>query len=147
MTGTICTGDLFILHVYDKRYAGAAWMVAILAVGLWHTLLYSTLSPAILALQKSHYNAIADMRRTAQRCSCFFRLDSTCTASSARLRLSRRAIFRSTSSTCCKCARRERIYVGLQDLWTTGAFLGILIAGLAIRHVAGLSLPFPTIRY
>ena len=37
LTGTICTGDLFILHVYDKRYAGAAWMVAILAVGLWHT--------------------------------------------------------------------------------------------------------------
>ena len=54
----ICTGDFFIRAVYDKRYHDAAWMIGILTLGLWHTLLYSTTSPAILSLQKSHYNAI-----------------------------------------------------------------------------------------
>jgi O-antigen/teichoic acid export membrane protein len=53
------TGDVFIHHVYTKPYQDAAWMIGILAVGLWHTLLYSTVSPAVFALQKSHYNAFA----------------------------------------------------------------------------------------
>jgi O-antigen/teichoic acid export membrane protein len=55
----VLTGDVFIRHLYTKPYQGAAWMVGILAIGLWHTLLYSTVSPAIFALQKSHYNALA----------------------------------------------------------------------------------------
>jgi O-antigen/teichoic acid export membrane protein len=57
--GVVLTGDVFIHHVYTKPYQGAAWMIGILAIGLWHTLLYSTVSPAVFALQKSHYNAFA----------------------------------------------------------------------------------------
>jgi O-antigen/teichoic acid export membrane protein len=57
----ICTGDQVVLHLYDHRYRAAAWMVVVLAAGLWHTMLYSTLSPAILALSKAHYNAIANL--------------------------------------------------------------------------------------
>lgn len=52
-------GDFFIVRIYPKPYHGAAWMVGILAIGLWHTLLYSTISPAILSLRKAHYNAFA----------------------------------------------------------------------------------------
>ncbi len=59
LVAVVCFGDVFIVHVFDKRYHEAAWMVAIFAVGLWHTMLYSTISPAIMALQKSHYNAVA----------------------------------------------------------------------------------------
>lgn len=57
----VCAGDQAVLHLYDHRYRGAAWMVGVLAVGLWHTMLYSTLSPAILALSTSHYNAAANL--------------------------------------------------------------------------------------
>ncbi len=57
----ICVGDQLVLHLYDHRYRAAAWMVGVLALGLWHTMLYSTLSPAILALSKAHYNAIANL--------------------------------------------------------------------------------------
>ena len=57
----VCTGDQLVLHFYDHRYRAAAWMVGMLAVGLWHTMLYSTLSPAILALSKAHYNAVANI--------------------------------------------------------------------------------------
>jgi O-antigen/teichoic acid export membrane protein len=58
IVAVISTGDLFILHFYTKPYHAAAWMIGILAIGLWHTLLYSTVSPAILSLQKAHYNAL-----------------------------------------------------------------------------------------
>ena len=57
----ICTGDQVVLHLYDQRYRDAAWMVGVLAAGLWHTMLYSTVSPAILALSKAHYNAAANL--------------------------------------------------------------------------------------
>ena len=57
----VCTGDQLVLHLYDPRYRAAAWMVGVLALGLWHTMLYSTLSPAILALSKAHYNALANL--------------------------------------------------------------------------------------
>ncbi len=50
-------GDLFISVLYDNRYADARWMMPILAVGLWHTLLYSTMSPALLAIGKPIYGS------------------------------------------------------------------------------------------
>ncbi len=48
--------DLFLLHVYDKRYHDAAWIVPILALGLWHTILYSTSSPCLTMFGKLSYN-------------------------------------------------------------------------------------------
>ena len=145
LTGTICTGDLFILKVYDKRYAGAAWMVAVLALGLWHTLLYSTLSPAIIALQKSHYNAVA----YAAYCVALF----TFLPLGFHLYGTVGAVVAVAASDFpvyviyLWSARRERLYVGLQDVWTTGAFLAILCFGLFLRHLAGVPLPFPTMRF
>jgi O-antigen/teichoic acid export membrane protein len=145
LTITICTGDLFILHVYDHRYSGAAWMVAVLAAGLWHTLLYSTLSPAIMALQKSHYNAVA---YAAYCVSLFIMLPvgfhyygivgATIGVAASDLPVYIIYLF---------SARREGIHVWRQDLWVTCAFFGILAAGLALRHLTGTPLPFPTRLY
>jgi O-antigen/teichoic acid export membrane protein len=52
------SGDLFMLHIYDHRYHDASWMVPILALGLWHTVLYSTTNSCLLALGKPQYNAL-----------------------------------------------------------------------------------------
>ena len=49
-------GDVVRL-VYKPAYHDAAWMVPILAAGLWHTLLYQTTSPVLFSLGKSKYNA------------------------------------------------------------------------------------------
>lgn len=51
-------GGLLIVHLYDHRYREAAWMVPILVLGLWNTLLYQTIDPALYALGKPKYNAI-----------------------------------------------------------------------------------------
>lgn len=53
-------GHLIITHLYDRRYQDAAWMIPILALGLWHTLLYQTTAPVLFSLGKPRYNAIGN---------------------------------------------------------------------------------------
>jgi O-antigen/teichoic acid export membrane protein len=49
-------GDRLIFTLYKSNYHEAGWMVPIIALGIWHTGLYATTSPALLALGKSQYN-------------------------------------------------------------------------------------------
>jgi O-antigen/teichoic acid export membrane protein len=54
-------GDVLVRLLYKPLYANdASWMVPILAIGLWHTLMYMTTSPVLLALGKSKYNAVGN---------------------------------------------------------------------------------------
>jgi O-antigen/teichoic acid export membrane protein len=53
-------GNLLIKHLYDYRYREAAWMIPILALGLWQTLLYQTTMPVLFSLGKTKYNAIGN---------------------------------------------------------------------------------------
>ncbi len=50
-------GGFIITLLYPTRYGAAVWMIPVLALGLWHTLLYNTTSPALLALGISTWNA------------------------------------------------------------------------------------------
>ena len=50
-------GGYLVAHIYDSRYHEASWMVPVLALGLWHTLLYASTMPALLSLGKSQYQA------------------------------------------------------------------------------------------
>jgi O-antigen/teichoic acid export membrane protein len=51
----ITFGDQFMIHIYDSRYHAASWMIPILALGLWHTLLYSTTNACLWAVGKPQY--------------------------------------------------------------------------------------------
>jgi O-antigen/teichoic acid export membrane protein len=51
----ICFGDLLISLLYDDRYFDATWILPILAAGLWHTLLYNTMSQSLIAIGKPTY--------------------------------------------------------------------------------------------
>jgi O-antigen/teichoic acid export membrane protein len=53
-------GGWVVVKAYPAKYADARWMVPILAVGLWHTLMYQTLGPVLLSLGKSKYGAIGN---------------------------------------------------------------------------------------
>lgn len=48
--------DIFLRHIYDSRYRDGAWMAPVLALGLWHTILYSTTGPCLVTLGKLRYN-------------------------------------------------------------------------------------------
>ncbi len=53
-------GNLLILKLYRPIYHEGAWMIPILSLGLWDTLLYQTVAPVLLSLGKPRYNAFGN---------------------------------------------------------------------------------------
>lgn len=56
-------GDFIIVKLYDDRYSQASWMLPLLAIGIWPAVLYNTASPALIALGKPVYSAIANFSK------------------------------------------------------------------------------------
>jgi len=136
----VCTGDQLVLHLYDRRYHDAAWMVGILAIGLWHTTLYSTISPAILALSKAHYNAGANLAY----CICLFTLIPLgfhffgILGAVAAVAVGDLPVY----FVVLYAAYREKVGTFLQDVLMTVAFVLTLTAALALRAALGFGQPF-----
>jgi O-antigen/teichoic acid export membrane protein len=136
----VCTGDQLVLHLYDHRYRAAAWMVSVLALGLWHTILYSTLSPAILALSKAHYNAIANLAY----CISLFTLIPLgfhyygILGAVVAVAIGDLPVY----FVVLYSAYRQRIGTLLQDALMTVAFVMTLAGALALRAALGLGQPF-----
>ncbi|ADW68902.1 oligosaccharide flippase family protein [Granulicella tundricola] len=57
LAAMIVWGNLLILKLYPVRYHEGAWIIPVLAAGLWHTMLYNTTRPVLFSLGKSSYNA------------------------------------------------------------------------------------------
>ena len=55
-----CFGDIVILQLYDERYKPAAWMLPILALGLWPLLLCTTIDRFLMAIGKPGYLAFGN---------------------------------------------------------------------------------------
>lgn len=55
-----CFGDLVILSLYDSRYEAAAWMLPIIAIGLWPLLLCTTIDRFLVAIGKPSYLAFGN---------------------------------------------------------------------------------------
>lgn len=51
--------DLLIHAVYDDRCHAAGWMASVLMFGAWWNVLSGTLGPALLAIDRPRYNALA----------------------------------------------------------------------------------------
>jgi O-antigen/teichoic acid export membrane protein len=136
----ICTGDQLVLHLYDHRYRAAAWMVGVLAVGLWHTMLYSTISPAILALSKAHYNAGANLAY----CICLFTLIPLGFHFFGMLGAVAAVAFGDLPVyfVVLYAAYRERVGTFLQDALMTAAFVVTLTGALVLRAALGFGQPF-----
>jgi O-antigen/teichoic acid export membrane protein len=136
----ICTGDQLVFHLYDHRYRAAAWMVGVLAAGLWHTTLYSTLSPAILALSKAHYNATANLLYCISLFTLiplgfhYYGIVGAVTA----VAVGDLPIYFVVLYAAC----REKIDTLLQDALMTVAFVVTLACALALRFALGFGQPF-----
>jgi O-antigen/teichoic acid export membrane protein len=55
--GLTSFGDLLILALYDERYVQAAWMLPILALGIWPNLLFETVRQILMAIGLPKYEA------------------------------------------------------------------------------------------
>ncbi|UZQ55930.1 oligosaccharide flippase family protein [Trichothermofontia sichuanensis B231] len=56
-------GDLVIKFLYPDNFSQAAWMLPLLALGLWPNVLVNTTSPTLLALGKSGYYAVSSFAK------------------------------------------------------------------------------------
>lgn len=61
-------GDQLILRLYDDRYLAAAWMMPILALGIWHTTLHNLMGSCLLAVGKSQYGAQGNLLTFVNLC-------------------------------------------------------------------------------
>lgn len=59
----ISIGDLLVLTLYDDRYRDAAWMLPILAIGIWPRLLCSTIDSSLIAIGKAQYTTFGNLSR------------------------------------------------------------------------------------
>ena len=132
-------GDLLVSTLYDQRYANAAWMMPIISLGIWPTILTQTIDPSLFAIGKPRYVAF----------SCFFSflylaigiplgfsLMSTAGAIIA-VPLSNLPYY----GVMTYGLWRERLACIGQDIKATLLFLLLLAAILGCRYAAGFGLP------
>lgn len=132
-------GGYLVTVMYDSRYHAASWMVPILGLGLWHTLLYATTMPALLSLGKSKYQAIGNgfycivvLAAIPLGFHFFGMLGAVVAVAAGDLP------FYIVSVTG---ASRECVSTWRQDLQATGIFLSFLAMGLGLRIlIAGVHL-------
>lgn len=126
-------GGLLVTIMYDRRYHAATWMVPILALGLWHTLMYATTMPTLFSLGKSKYSALGNGLWCAMMVTSipvgfhfFGMLGAVVAVAAGDLPL----YFVTAAG-----ANREGVSTWRQDLLVTGIFVAMLGIGLAIRTV------------
>jgi len=59
----VCFGDYLINFMYDDRYQAAGWMVTILTLGSWVSILYLTGEPCLFGIGKPSYGAQSKILR------------------------------------------------------------------------------------
>jgi O-antigen/teichoic acid export membrane protein len=144
LVAVISTSDQLIKHVYDKRYHQAAWMVAVLGCGLWHTLMAATITPVLLSIQKAYYHSIA------MACYCLtlflllpfgFHYWGMLGAVTAVAVSDLPVYIVSTIG-----MMREGLSFIRQDIKLTSLFLLLLALAMLLRHSLGLTMPFQPVR-
>jgi O-antigen/teichoic acid export membrane protein len=136
----VVAGGPLVVSLYDSRYQAAQWIVPVLALGLWHTLLYNTTSNVLFAMGKPTYNAIG----TALFCAAMY-LVLPVAFHFAGLRgavISIAAGDLPLYFTLSIGASRQKMGFWLQDAIATVCFVALLFVGVAIRSSFGFHSAF-----
>ncbi len=136
-------GDLIIGTLYDNRYAQATWMMPILCCGIWFSLLFYTISPALLAIGKPLYSAQSNLAR-------FVMIGVVLPLAFFRFGILGAIIVISLSDLPLYIVNlyglwREKLSCIRQDMQVTALFVGILSLFIFIRNYLGFGLPIDNI--
>ncbi|KAF3886336.1 MULTISPECIES: oligosaccharide flippase family protein [Nostocales] len=143
LASLVTVGDLVIAVLYDDRYAEATWMMPILCCGIWFSLLFYTISPALLAIGKPLYSAQSNFARFATITFILPVLYSQYGTLGAILviALSDFPLY----IVNLYGLWREKLSCFIQDIQTTVFFIGVLALFLAIRNYLGFGLPIQSL--
>jgi O-antigen/teichoic acid export membrane protein len=139
LAALVTIGDLVIAVLYDNRYADATWMMPILSCGIWFSVLFYTISPALLAIGKPLYTAqsnLAGFVVIGLGLPLMFFYFGTVGA----------IILIAVSDLPLYLVNlyglwREKLSCLTQDIQITAFFIGILTVFLTIRNYLGFGLP------
>lgn len=136
-------GDQLILTLYRKEYAAASWMMPILALGIWHTTLYSMMGSCLLAVGKSQYQAMGNLLTFVNLCISIplaYHLKGNLGAVIA-IALGDLP----TYAVINYGLWREGLTCFWQDIQLTGLLVGVLVTLIWCRVAFGLGLPIDKI--
>jgi O-antigen/teichoic acid export membrane protein len=143
LAGLVSVGDLVIAVLYDKRYTDATWMMPIISCGIWFSVLFYTISPALIAIGKPLYNAqsnLAGFTVIGLGLPLAFYQFGTVGAIVA-IALSDMPLY----IVNVYALRKEKLSCITQDIQTTAFFIGVLALLLILRNSLGLGLPIQAI--
>jgi len=132
-------GDIFMQVLYDERYSMEAWMLPILALGLWPRMLANTSEPYLFSIGKFQYTAYGNTLRllsTVVGILIGFHYFQVLGAISA-VALNDIFYYLAVTSGLFK----EGLNSLPQDIIFTVILLAVILAMLAIRDSLGLGLP------
>ncbi len=139
----VTVGDLIIATLYDKRYSEATWMMPILCCGIWFSLLFYTISPALLAIKKPLYSAQSNLARFVVIAVglplAFYRFGNV--GAIIAIAISDFPLY----IVNLWGLKQEKLSCFAQDVKGTAFFVGILALFLFIRHSLGFGLPIQSI--
>lgn len=143
LAALVSVGDLVIGTLYDQRYTEATWMMPILSSGIWFSILFFTISPALLAIGKPLYTAQSNFAR-------FVMIGVGLPLAFNNFGLIGVIIAIAVSDLPLYIVNlyglwREKLSCFVQDIQATAFFAGILAIFLIIRTSLGYGLPIDTI--
>lgn len=139
----VTIGDIVIAILYDKRYTEAAWMMPILCCGIWFSVLFYSISPALLALGKPLYSAQSNL-------AGFVVIGLGLPVAFFHFGTVGAIIVIAFSDLPLYIVNlyglwREQLFCLAQDIQSTAVFIGILTLLLIIRNYLGFGLPIRTL--
>ncbi len=139
----VTIGDLVVATLYDKRYIAATWMMPILCSGIWFSLLFYSISPALLAISKPLYSAQSNLARfgiillgVPLAHNSFGELGAIIVIAFSDLPLYIVNLYG---------LWREKLSCLAQDIQATAFFIGLLALFLATRIYLGFGLPIQSL--
>ncbi|GAB4377332.1 MAG: hypothetical protein Kow00121_26440 [Elainellaceae cyanobacterium] len=137
---SLCSfGDLLVLLLYDDRYEDAAWMLSILALGIWPLAVSQTINSSLMAIGKPIYGAFGFFLKFLYMLIAlplgFFQLGVL--GAIIAIALNDLPFYAAISYG----AWREKLSTTAQDLVTTLLLIGLIILMWGCRYSLGFGLP------
>ncbi|NJR39130.1 MAG: oligosaccharide flippase family protein [Leptolyngbyaceae cyanobacterium CSU_1_4] len=136
-------GDILITTLYDSRYADAAWMISLLALGIWPLILTTTLEGALFAMGNptpSTWGNFCSFLALASGMWVGFHLFGVVGAVAA-VPLSNVPFYAAVSYGLYQ----EKIDCFDQDAYTTGLLLLLCVVFIVARYACGFPMPLGSV--
>lgn len=139
VTVLLCFGDLVVTKLYDSRYQQAAWMLPIIAIGLWPLLLCTTIDRFLMAIGKPSYLAFGNFMKFAYMIVGIPLGYSKMGVVGVIIVIALNDIPYYVAVHYGLC--REKLNFLMQDFQATIVLIGVITLVLTIRYLANLGMP------